>query len=126
LTGRATFNVKGGAGLDVVVFQANVRTRSISRREGGADVSGSVLAQIGAKSATTTGYDGTSASVSGGFTDALNLSGSGTLTGTNRSEERRVGKEWRGSYSDGGTSSEGFSTVATLQGGREGDRFAGK
>src|SRR5213079_350318 len=123
LTGPATFNVKGGAGLDVVALQANVLTGSIAGETAGVSITGLVDAQIGAKSATTTGYDGTSASVSGGFTDALNLSGSGTLTGTNSASAWSSLTGTTGSYSDGGTSSVGFSTFANLQGGSAVDTF---
>src|SRR5438477_2917191 len=60
---------------------------------------------------STTGYDGTSASVSGGFTDALNLSGSGTLTGTNNVSAWSALTGTTGSYTDNsGTNNDGKST----------------
>src|SRR5204863_323004 len=72
LTGAATFNLKGGAGLDVVNFGGCGSRGTIALRAGSVAVCGPGRAQIGAASSTTTGYAGTSASVSGGFTDALN------------------------------------------------------
>src|SRR5204863_169708 len=82
LTGAATFNPKVGAGLDVVNLGGFVLSSSIAGTEAYTLSLHDALPIFGAASSTTTGYDGTSASVSGGFTDALNLSGSGTLTGT--------------------------------------------
>src|SRR5436189_282051 len=82
LTGAATFNLKGGAGLDVVNLGGFGLTGSIAGETAGVSINGLGSAHIGAASSTTAGYALSLHDALPIFTDALNLSGSGTLTGT--------------------------------------------
>src|SRR5205807_903557 len=99
LTGPATFNIKGAGGVDVVALAGNTLTGSIAGEAGGVSITGLGSAQIGA-AGTTIGYDGSSTNVSLGFTDATNLSGSGTLTGTANASGWSALNGTSGAYTD--------------------------
>src|SRR5438477_491585 len=111
LAGGATFNKKGGAGLDVVALGGNTLTGSIAGETAGVSITGLGSAQIGAASATTTGYDGTRAGLSGDLCVEFRRVRSRSLTGTNTASAWSALTGTTGSYTDNsGTNNVGFST----------------
>src|SRR5204862_43476 len=101
LRANATFNLKGGNGLDVFALGTRTLTGSIAGEAAGGSITGlgsATLTQAGA----TTGYDGTSANVSLGFTDITNLAGTGTLQGTDLASSWALSAT-SGSYADTST-----------------------
>ena len=76
LTNNATFALKGGDGLDVSAVRSPTPTGSTAGKAAGGS-----LPCIGSATLTaagTTGFNGTSANVTLGFTDITDLAGSGT------------------------------------------------
>src|SRR5207248_2187865 len=117
LTAPATSNIKGGGGVDVVALATNTLTGSIAGEVGGVSITGLGSAAIGT-AGTNVGYNGTSANVSGGFTDATNLAGSGTLTGTaNASDWSSITGTSRAYTDTRGPYTALFRSFANLQGG---------
>src|SRR5258706_1892975 len=93
-------------------------TGSIDGEANGGSITGIGSATLTTQGATT-GFNGTAASVTTGFSNITDLQGSGTLQG------RDVASTWSvdtGSYSDG-TRSLTFGSFATLQGGTGIDTF---
>src|SRR5438105_10828591 len=76
-----TFNIKGGGGVDVVALATNTLTGSIAGEVGGVSITG--LGRTGRGHVCThVTNECRIANASGRLTDATNLAGSGTLTGT--------------------------------------------
>src|SRR5258706_378122 len=107
-----------GAGVDVFALGGNTLTVSIDGEVSGGSVTGVRRAALTMQGATT-GFNGTAAAVTTGFSNITDLQGSGTLQG------RDVASTWsgdKGSYSDS-THSLTFGSFATLQGGTGIDTF---
>src|SRR4030095_16057923 len=79
LGGATTFNLAGGAGVDVFALATNTLTGTINGEANGGSITGIGSATLTA--AGTPGFNGTSANVSGGFSNITDLQGSGTLQG---------------------------------------------
>src|SRR5258706_545654 len=80
LGGASTFDLKGGAGVDVFALATNTLTGSIDGEAAGGSITGIGSATLTALGGTT-GFNGTSANVSTGFSNITDLQGSGTLQG---------------------------------------------
>src|SRR5205814_2729732 len=111
LAGAAAYNLKGGAGVDVFVLGDNTLTCSMAREVNVGSITGRSSATLTTQGATT-GFNGTAASVSTGFSNITDLQGTGTL----RSEERRGGKEWEAGRESDGWRWLTFGSFATLVG----------
>lgn len=82
LSSNTTSTIKGGGGLDVLNLASHTLTGSFAGEAAGGSITGigsATLTGLGA----ITGFNGTSANVTGNFTDIVSLTGTGTLTGLN-------------------------------------------
>ena len=119
LGSASTFNLKGGDGLDVFALGGNWLTGSIAGEAAGGSITGIGSATLTAVG-TTAGFNGTSANVSGGFTDISDLSGSGTLQGLDAVSSWATNGT-SGTYTS--TNALTFSGFGTAQGGNQADTF---
>ena len=121
LTANATFNLDGGAGNDSFNVDGNALTGAISGGAGSDTLA--VSGDTTLTGADSTGFSGSNANVSGGFTgiDSLVDDPGDTLTGLNTASTWSVAGTG-GTYSDGANSL-GFSGFGTLQAGSGGDTF---
>ncbi|MBK7685201.1 MAG: hypothetical protein IPJ25_03530 [Rhodocyclaceae bacterium] len=72
LNGASTANIKGGGGVDVLALATHTLTGSFAGEAAGGSVTGIGSAALTAVGAVT-GFDGTSANISAGFTDVGSL-----------------------------------------------------
>ena len=120
VTGASTFDVNGGTGDDT--FDIDAALTGAVDGEGGSDtLQGDLIDDAVITNSDGNGFDGTEASVSGGFADIETLTGNGgTLTGENAAVT--WGLDGTPTYTEGANALN-FTGFATLQGGTDADTF---
>src|SRR6266850_2146757 len=124
VTATTTLNLKGGGGNDVFDVAAVTLTGSIDGETGTNTLQGAGITDATLSGSAADGYSGTTANVTGGFSNIRTLTGSGagTLTGENAISTWSLGASK--TYDDGaGNGALTFSGFGTARGGTQADSF---
>ncbi|MFO0867489.1 MAG: hypothetical protein U0935_00955 [Pirellulales bacterium] len=120
VTAASAFNLQGNGGADIFDIDAAL-TGALNGQAGADTLQGDLIDNATLTNSDANGFDGTEASVSGGFNDIETLTGNGgTLTGQNATAT--WGLDGSPTYTVGANSLN-FSGFATLAGGSGADTF---